>query len=79
MMTANLLTGGLILITGIALIIFLVAKLIPRTNHDHDTAVLLGIFLVIGIALVGMGGFIGMGGWSSAMMGHWGTVMGCWR
>lgn len=70
MMSGNWLTGGLILLTGIALIIFLVVKLIPRTNHDHDTVVLLGIFVLIGLGLIGMGSFIGLSSWSSAM--------GCW-
>ncbi len=67
MMAGSWLNGGLILIAGIALIIFILAKLIPRTNHDKDMVVLLGIFLAVGIGLVGMGGYIGMGSWVSAM------------
>jgi len=67
MMAGSWLNGGLILIAGIALIIFILAKLIPRTNHDKDMVVLLGIFLLVGIGLVGMGGYIGMGSWVSAM------------
>lgn len=73
MMTGHWLTGSLILITGVALLIFLFAKLIPRTNQarDIDTKVLLGIFLLIGVGLIGMGGFIGMGSWSSALGCVW--------
>ncbi len=72
MMPGSWLTGSLILLTGIAFIIFLVARLIPRTNHDKDTVALLGVFTVVAVGLIVLGGFLSLGSWSSAM------GMGCW-
>lgn len=60
MMSHNVLTGALILLAGIALLIFIIFKLFPQTNHkaDADTKALLIIFTVVGIGLLGMGSWV---------------------
>ncbi|MCH5463755.1 hypothetical protein [Levilactobacillus tujiorum] len=60
MMSHNLLTGLLILLSGIALLVFIVFKLFPRTNKtgDHDAKVLLLIFTVLAVGLLGMGSWV---------------------
>ncbi|MCH4123745.1 MAG: hypothetical protein LKH74_07920 [Levilactobacillus sp.] len=72
MMPGSWLTGSLILLTGVVLIIFLLARLIPRTNHDKDTVALLGVFTVVALGLIVLGGYLSLGSWSTAM------GMGCW-
>ncbi|KRN03179.1 hypothetical protein FD13_GL000934 [Levilactobacillus senmaizukei DSM 21775 = NBRC 103853] len=58
MMKPGYLNGGLILIAGIALLIFLILKLIPNTTHDKDTTALLVIFTVVALGIIGMGSWI---------------------
>lgn len=58
MMSHNSLTGALIFITGVFLLIFIAVKLYPAMKKDHDATVLIAIFSVIGVALVGMGGWL---------------------
>ncbi|WP_341780078.1 hypothetical protein [Levilactobacillus sp. HBUAS70063] len=60
MMSHNILTGALILITGIVLLAFLIFKLFPRTNQtgDADTRALLIIFTVLAVGLLGMGSWV---------------------
>ncbi|MFC6274340.1 hypothetical protein ACFQET_02295 [Levilactobacillus tangyuanensis] len=58
MMKQGYLNGGLILIAGIALLIFLVVKLIPNVTHDKDTTTLLVIFAVVALGIIGMGSWI---------------------
>lgn len=56
----NVLTGTLILLAGIALLVFIIFKLFPQTNHkaDADTKALLVIFTVISVGLLGMGSWV---------------------
>ncbi|WP_367296371.1 hypothetical protein [Levilactobacillus yonginensis] len=65
MMGGSLLTGTLIFISGLALLIFIVAKLVPKTGRDTDTVVLLSIFALIAVGLLGMGGWLGMANWGA--------------
>ncbi|KRL94124.1 hypothetical protein ACUIJQ_03575 [Levilactobacillus hammesii] len=60
MMSHNTLTGALILLTGIALLVFIIFKLFPRTNQkaDQDTKALLLIFTLLGVGLLGMGSWV---------------------
>ncbi|WP_143461769.1 hypothetical protein [Levilactobacillus enshiensis] len=73
MMTQNLLTGTFILVSGIALLIFLFVKLIPKTKRDTDTTALLTVYVAVAVFLVGMGGWVSLMG-----LGHFGSAMGCW-
>ncbi|WP_143461767.1 hypothetical protein [Levilactobacillus enshiensis] len=61
-MTQNLTTGVFILLSGLALLILLFAKLIPKTKHDTDTKALLTVFVLVGVFLVAMGGWISLKG-----------------
>ncbi|AKP65230.1 hypothetical protein [Levilactobacillus koreensis] len=61
-MTQNLTTGVFILLSGLALLILLFAKLIPKTKHDTDTKALLIVFTLVGACLVVMGGWLTLRG-----------------
>lgn len=65
MMGGSFLTGTLIFISGLALLIFIVAKLVPKMGHDKDTVFLLGIFALVAVGLLGMGGWLGIANWGA--------------
>ncbi|MFC6261637.1 hypothetical protein [Levilactobacillus fujinensis] len=61
-MTQNLTTGVFILLSGLALLILLFTKLIPKTKHDTDTKALLTVFVLVGVFLVAMGSWVSLKG-----------------
>ena len=63
MFTGTELTGILILATGIALILLMLVKFWPRIKQlDTDTSTLIGIFTLLAIGLLGLGGWLSFSG-----------------
>jgi len=63
MFTGTELTGILILATGIALILLMLVKFWPRIKRlDTDTSTLVGIFTLLAIGLLGLGGWLSFSG-----------------
>ena len=63
MFTGTELTGILILATGIALILLMLVKFCPRIKQlDTDTSTLVGIFTLLAIGLLGLGGWLSFSG-----------------
>lgn len=63
MFTGTELTGILILATGITLILLMLVKFWPRIKQlDTDTSTLVGIFTLLAIGLLGLGGWLSFSG-----------------
>jgi len=58
MLNKNMMTGTLIAVIGICFLIFVIAKLLPKTKADVDSHVLSWIYLAVSVGIIGMGSWI---------------------
>ncbi|HIW71552.1 MAG TPA: hypothetical protein H9875_02900 [Candidatus Levilactobacillus faecigallinarum] len=58
MLLKNVVPGTLIAVIGVAFLIFVLAKLLPKTKADHDAHVLAWIYFAVSLGIIGMGSWI---------------------